>query len=1101
MSAELIISGNIFLETVRVASDGSANSWKLGFGCYIPFDAPTFVIAIKRHSETEGSRLVGSIEIRREKVIVGIEQSSNFQNSCQLKKVNPDGPLLQFNAGFSVSVASPSQRSDFSVIGISENNITSVKRYGIDSALAEIKSSVAKKTSSISAVSTQLSVIHERILLFSDGSEKRPLGLEILGSVWSQFKGNQRRGRWLYMLGEICDDFYSITGALDVLKRGVCVYSDAVRDSPGSARYLSRLSTLLRMRFERLSNIADLKRSISTSEAAVQLTPDGHRDKPILLDTLGIAHLRYFERFGALTNINESVAMHEAAVNLSHGNKPGPLVNLGNSLLARFHHLDDLADIDGSVSMFETALRMSSDDDPFRPIILNNFGNCLFHRYERLRDRADIDNSVRMFETAVMLTPEGHPARPARMSSLGQMLSWRFGCSRDPIDLDRSISFSEDAVRLTSDDHPNKASHLYRLGASLRTRFHGRRHTVIEVSRDGRGIPRLTKREGFTDLDNSIAVFEATMKLIPDDHPSKVLLRIDLTDALSSRFEALSGPSDSRKILAQSSLAACSTAAAVRFRFLAVKDWVTHAAKIRDPSLLQAYTVAIELLPELAWLGLSIEDRHYRIMQAGPLVRDAAAYAIACEMPEKAVEWLEQGRSIIWSQVFNLRSPVDALKQAHPDLADKLVSLSTQLEAAGTRSNSLKDGGAESYSSRQAVAQKCHENAQERADLLKKIRKLPGFERFLLPKTICELSAAAQKGPVVFLNATQSRCDALILQLNMDKTVMHVPLTDCTPSELANLTKLMTSLTRGSDRLYGRPKGDSAVPEEQFATVLSEIWVRLVKPVLDALAITNPTEHNPKHIWWCPTGPLTFLPIHAAGRYGASHDFGSKLSDFVISSYTPSLTALIESFRPQSGLQTELKLLAVAQPFSLPGTQKEIDSIELWAKGKVPLTRLEGQAATVRNVQMEMMDSTWVHFACHGIQDITSPTDSALLLAGDERLTLSNIIHMSLPNARLAFLSACQTATGDKELQEESIHLAAGMLLAGYRGVIGSMWSISDSDAPEVARDVYEYLLRTSPPDPARAAEALQLAVRRLREKPGGTKTFFHWVPFIHVGI
>lgn len=29
----------------------------------------------------------------------------------------------------------------------------------------------------------------------------------------------------------------------------------------------------------------------------------------------------------------------------------------------------------------------------------------------------------------------------------------------------------------------------------------------------------------------------------------------------------------------------------------------------------------------------------------------------------------------------------------------------------------------------------------------------------------------------------------------------------------------------------------------------------------------NPTA-DPQRIWWCPTGSLAFLPIHAAGLYG-----------------------------------------------------------------------------------------------------------------------------------------------------------------------------------------------------------------------------------------
>jgi CHAT domain-containing protein len=75
------------------------------------------------------------------------------------------------------------------------------------------------------------------------------------------------------------------------------------------------------------------------------------------------------------------------------------------------------------------------------------------------------------------------------------------------------------------------------------------------------------------------------------------------------------------------------------------------------------------------------------------------------------------------------------------------------------------------------------------------------------------------------------------------------------------------------------------------------------------------------------------------------------------------------------------------------------------------------------------------------------------------------------------------------------------MLLAGYRGVIGTMWSIMDNHAPQVAGDVYAHLLKASPPDPMRAAEALHLAVRKLQEQPKGKKSFLNWVPFIHFGV
>lgn len=270
--------------------------------------------------------------------------------------------------------------------------------------------------------------------------------------------------------------------------------------------------------------------------------------------------------------------------------------------------------------------------------------------------------------------------------------------------------------------------------------------------------------------------------------------------------------------------------------------------------------------------------------------------------------------------------------------------------------------------------------------------------------------------------------------------------------------------------------------------------------------LQSPSREDPQRIWWCPTGPLAFLPIHAAGVYGENEAFGSKLSDFVISSYTPSLTALIQGYCAKSEPKDELQLLAVAQPFAdgqsyIPGTRKELDHIQRLARGKVPILRLEGDSASTESVQQGMKASRWVHFACHGVQNASTPTQSALLLAGSSRLTLSNIIQLSLPNADLAFLSACQTATGAKSLQEEAVHLAAGMLLAGYRGVIATMWSIMDNDAPQVAADVYEHLFKTSPPDPTRAAVALHLATRKLREGSGRYKSFFHWVPFIHIGV
>ena len=156
--------------------------------------------------------------------------------------------------------------------------------------------------------------------------------------------------------------------------------------------------------------------------------------------------------------------------------------------------------------------------------------------------------------------------------------------------------------------------------------------------------------------------------------------------------------------------------------------------------------------------------------------------------------------------------------------------------------------------------------------------------------------------------------------------------------------------------------------------------------------------------------------------------------------------------------------------------------------------------ATTDKVKEKMKSHSWVHFACHGIQDRKNPLQSGVHLHNG-CLELLEIMQQKIPNSELAFLSACQTSKGDTELSEEAVHLAAGMLLAGYRGVVATLWTIMDNDAPQVVNDVYKHLFKTSPADPTQAAEALHLAIRALGKDSAEKKSLFHWVPFIHVRV
>ena len=169
---------------------------------------------------------------------------------------------------------------------------------------------------------------------------------------------------------------------------------------------------------------------------------------------------------------------------------------------------------------------------------------------------------------------------------------------------------------------------------------------------------------------------------------------------------------------------------------------------------------------------------------------------------------------------------------------------------------------------------------------------------------------------------------------------------------------------------------------------------------------------------------------------------------------------------------------------------------------------MENEAATVVGVGDNMRIHNSIHLACHGVQDTRHPLQSGFIMR-DGRLELAEIIKIQNVHADLAFLSACQTSTGDKELPEEMVHLAGGMLAAGYRGVVATMWAINDKHAVAMAQDFYSHLLsqgsesgKWEGPLSARAPDALCYASERMREKLGHSEGALRaWVPYVYFGI
>jgi len=138
--------------------------------------------------------------------------------------------------------------------------------------------------------------------------------------------------------------------------------------------------------------------------------------------------------------------------------------------------------------------------------------------------------------------------------------------------------------------------------------------------------------------------------------------------------------------------------------------------------------------------------------------------------------------------------------------------------------------------------------------------------------------------------------------------------------------------------------------------------------------------------------------------------------------------------------------MAVIQPKGalgyapLPATREELARIQKHVPPEnLVCLGIPGAPALIDTVLSHLPTVSIAHFACHGEQGAMNPLSSALILE-DGQLNLSRIMKQSIPRATLAFLSACQTSTGDAKLPDEAIHLAAALLFTGFRGTVATMW-------------------------------------------------------------
>jgi CHAT domain-containing protein len=229
-----------------------------------------------------------------------------------------------------------------------------------------------------------------------------------------------------------------------------------------------------------------------------------------------------------------------------------------------------------------------------------------------------------------------------------------------------------------------------------------------------------------------------------------------------------------------------------------------------------------------------------------------------------------------------------------------------------------------------------------------------------------------------------------------------------------------------------------------------------------------------------PYGPLHSLPFHAL--FDGHHHLVDKFSIC----YEPSASIFAYCHRERAQSTGPSLIVGIDDP-GMPFIREEVEAV---AKVVPEPKVLWGAEASERALREYGANSKLIHIASHGSFRRDSPMFSSIRLA-DSYLSLYDLYRTNLP-AELLTLSACVTGLDFVDEGDELIGLTRGLLYAGARSVLVSLWDVDDRSTADLFQKFYRELAKQS-----RKADAFRTAMIQLRERYAHP---YYWAPFKLVG-
>jgi hypothetical protein len=455
-------------------------------------------------------------------------------------------------------------------------------------------------------------------------------------------------------------------------------------------------------------------------------------------------------------------------------------------------------------------------------------------------------------------------------------------------------------------------------------------------------------------------------------------------------------------------------------------------------------------------------------------------YLVACALArgeagsEEAFAWIEKAKSRsladqIASEAHRLPVPLTA----RPEAAARLRLARERLHSCELEIRRAEAAGQQPAGTR--IRGLCSEAQRCEGELVRLFQDLgSGADEFVSLQTAGVVPLAAVRdalphdGALLEYYEARGRLSAVLLTRDRLDTI---PLGDTTAVR-ARIELLRFQLSKF--RLRGDYVERFAEPLEQAARAhLRAIHDEVLGPLRSRL-------ESARHLVIVPHGPLHYVPFHAL------HDGDAYLVDRFDLSYAPCASVLHYCRHRPAHEASGALVLGVVDP-SVPSIPQEVAAVAAVLPGARVFV---GAEATEARLREEGAGARYVHVATHGRFRQDSPLFSSICLA-DRDVSLLDLYQLRL-SADLVTLSGCGTGLNVVIGGDELIGLTRGLLFAGARAVLVTLWDVHDASTATLMADFYTRLAARQ-----EKAEALGCAMRAVRATHPHP---YYWAPFVLIG-